>query len=73
MIIEMTPMISITKSQFEERLKEVEIETAKKVVDDLITDVENHSIYWSYQNRANIIDRLTKFKERYMQENSCDH
>ena len=73
MIIEMTPMISITKSQFEERLKEVEIETAKKVVDDLITDVENHSIYWSFQNRANIIDRLTRFKERYMQETSCDH
>lgn len=73
MTIEMTPMISMTKSQFEERLKGVEIETAKKIIDDLITDVENHSIYWSYQNRANIIDRLTKFKESYVQENSCEH
>ena len=70
MIIEMDPMISMSKSQFEERLKQVERETAIKVLNELQKEIETHSVYWSYTNRANLIERLLKFMENYVTENN---
>ena len=70
MRIEMDPMISMSKAQFEERLKQVERETTIKVLDTLKQEIEEHSVHWSYCNRTNLLDRVDKFKTTYIRENN---
>lgn len=36
-----------------------------KVFNDLEYEIKNHSIYWSYQPRQALLNRVAEFKERY--------
>ena len=38
---------------------------AEQIFEELEDEIKNHSIYWTFQNRANLLDRLNKFKEKY--------
>ena len=36
-----------------------------EVFKDFENEIQNHSIYWSYQSRTNLLDRFTKFRKKY--------